>query len=187
MSKNRQLGAQFAPGWHRPWLRYIDPVPGAEAAPAPPAPKAGEPLGAPGLAALQSERDARKTAEQELAAARAELQAIADKDKSEQQRADDALAQARQELAELTVAKTRAEVAAAKGVPSALLVGATQAELEASADALLQFKGTTPEPQKQRLIIPDEHGIPAIGKSEPLAPGMGTLRAAYAQATNEGQ
>ncbi|RUQ06998.1 hypothetical protein D8M34_05880 [Microbacterium sp. HSID17254] len=41
----RILGPQFAPAWHRPWFRYIDPVPGAEAgtqtppAPGAPAPK----------------------------------------------------------------------------------------------------------------------------------------------------
>lgn len=27
----RILGPQFAPAWHRPWFRYIDAVPGAEA------------------------------------------------------------------------------------------------------------------------------------------------------------
>lgn len=27
----RILGPQFAPSWHRPWFRYIDSVPGAEA------------------------------------------------------------------------------------------------------------------------------------------------------------
>ena len=27
----RVLGPQFAPAWHRPWFRYIEPVPGAEA------------------------------------------------------------------------------------------------------------------------------------------------------------
>ncbi len=33
----RTLGPQFAPAWHRPWFRYIDPVPGAEAGPPAPA------------------------------------------------------------------------------------------------------------------------------------------------------
>jgi len=42
---------------------------------------------------------------------------------------------------ELESKALRAEVAAAKGVPSALLTGSTQEELEASADALLTFRG----------------------------------------------
>ncbi|MFJ4173402.1 hypothetical protein [Microbacterium sp. NPDC089696] len=39
----RVLGPQFAPTWHRPQLRYIDPVPGAEAGTTPPAPGAQTP------------------------------------------------------------------------------------------------------------------------------------------------
>ena len=42
---------------------------------------------------------------------------------------------------ELESKALRAEVAAAKGVPSVLLTGSTQEELEASADALLTFRG----------------------------------------------
>lgn len=198
MSMKSPLGVLPAPSWHRPWLRYVEPVPGAETPPAPvpappaaPVPKADEPLGEPGLAALQSERDARKTAEQALAAAQKQLQEIADKDKTDQQRADDELARTRKEIAELTVAKTRAEVAAAKGVPVVLLTGSTKEEIEKSADALLQFKGTAPEtppaPERQRYVIPDEQGVPALGKQTNISPGMGSLRAAYAQASNEGK
>jgi hypothetical protein len=194
-TKTRTLGALPAPAWHRPWFRYIDVVDGAHgAAPTPQAPvpqapkpeapagaKPDEPLGAPGLAALQSERDARKTADKALSDALAKIQQFEDKDKTEQQRADDALKKAQADLAELTVAKTRAEVAAAKGVPVALLSGSTQAEIEAAADALLQFKGTTPEPQKQRYVVPEEGGKPDLGKTESTRPGIGTLRAAYAE------
>lgn len=42
----RILGPQFAPAWHRPWLRYVDPVPGAENGNQTPAPK-DEDLGFP--------------------------------------------------------------------------------------------------------------------------------------------
>jgi hypothetical protein len=191
------LGPLQAPAWHRPWFRYFAPVDGAEAgtpapdAPSAPAPvptppattgaKPDEPLGAPGLAALQSERDARKVAEKATADALAKVKEFEDKDKTEQQRADEALTKAKADLAELTVAKTRAEVAAAKGVPVALLTGATQADIEASADALLQFKGTTTEPQKQRYVVPEEGGKPDLGKTESTRPGIGTLRAAYAE------
>lgn len=47
----RVLGPQFAPSWHRPHFRYLDPVPGAEAgtppAPGAPKPPADEDLGFP--------------------------------------------------------------------------------------------------------------------------------------------
>lgn len=192
MHSTHTLGQIPAPVWHRPWFRYFAPVEGEGGDPdgktpetpaAPSSVKPDEPLGAPGLAALQSEREARKAAEKQLADALAKVQAHEDKDKTEQQRADDALAKAKADLADLTVAKTRAEVAAAKGVPVALLTGTTQAEIEASADALLQFKGATPEtaPQKQRYVVPEEGGKPDLGKTEATRPGIGTLRAAYAE------
>ena len=189
----RQLGALPAPAWHRPWLRYADAVPGAEGAtppapavpapvPTPPAPKVGEPLGEPGKAALQAERDARKTADKALSDALAKLKAFEDKDKTDQQRADDELAATKAQIAELTVAKTRAEVAAAKGVPVALLSGSTQAEVEASADALLQFKGTTTmPPAPERFVVPEKGGKPDLSDTESVRPGIGTLRAAYAE------
>jgi hypothetical protein len=47
-------------------------------------------------------------------------------------------------LVSASAATLRAEVASAKGVPAALLTGTTQEELEASADAMLAFKGKTP-------------------------------------------
>lgn len=53
---------------------------------------------------------------------------------------------AEKRAAELELRATRAEVAAAKGVPADLLSGSTQDELEASADALLTFKGETEKP-----------------------------------------
>lgn len=54
--------------------------------------------------------------------------------------------QARLEAAEkrasdLEAKALKSEVAAAKGVPSALLTGSTQEELEAAADALIAFRG----------------------------------------------
>lgn len=116
-----------------------------------------QPLGAPGLAALQSERDARKASDKALADALAKIKQFEDKDKTDQQRADDELAATRAQIAELTAAKTRAEVAASKGVPAALLTGSTQEELEASADALIAFKG---EKSQQRLIVPGEGKTP---------------------------
>lgn len=56
----RILGPQFAPSWHRPWFRYIDPVPGAEAG-TPPAPKV-EDLGFPKDTPVEQMTDPEKVA-----------------------------------------------------------------------------------------------------------------------------
>lgn len=119
-------------------------TPAVEVAPVVPAvegAKPDEPLGAPGLKALESERTARAEAEKSAAALAARIKEFEDRDKTDAEKADAALAAARAELAELTIAKTRAEVAASKGVPASLLSGSTQEELEAAADALIAFKG----------------------------------------------
>lgn len=77
--------------------------------------------------------------------------------KTEAQKQADKLDEIQRENAELKSGKLRAEVAAAKGVPAALLSGSTQAELEAAAEALIAFKG---EQQAQRLHIPGEGKSP---------------------------
>lgn len=63
-----------------------------------------------------------------------------DAQKSEAQKAQERLEAAEKRAVELELKATRAEVAAAKGVPVELLSGGTQEELEASADALIKFK-----------------------------------------------
>ena len=108
------------------------------------------PLGAPGLAALQAERDARAAVEREL-------KELKDRDKSEVEKAAERLAAAEKRATELEAKALRAEVAAAKGVPVNLLSGSTQAELEASADALIKFRG---ESQTPGLHVPNEGKSP---------------------------
>ena len=61
--------------------------------------------------------------------------------KTEAQKAQERLEAAEKRAAELELKATRAEVAAAKGVPASLLTGSTQEELEAAADALIAFRG----------------------------------------------
>lgn len=122
-------------------------VPAAEVA------KTDEPLGAPGLAALKSEREAKAAAEKRAADAEARIKEFEDAQKTEAEKQAERLAAIERENVELRSAKTRAEVAATKGVPADLLTGSTQAELEASADALIAFKGAQ-EPQK--LYVPSE-------------------------------
>jgi hypothetical protein len=41
---SKTLGPLFPPAWHRPWLRYVDPVPGAETPDAPKDPPADPPV-----------------------------------------------------------------------------------------------------------------------------------------------
>jgi hypothetical protein len=66
--------------------------------------------------------------------------------KTELQKAADRAAAAEAKAAEIEARAIRAEVAAAKGVPATLLSGSTQEELEASADALIAFRGEKPKP-----------------------------------------
>ncbi len=69
------------------------------------------------------------------------LAEIEESQKTEAQRAQERLDAAEKRAAELELRSIRAEVAAAKGVPVSLLSGTTQAEIEASADALIAFRG----------------------------------------------
>lgn len=61
--------------------------------------------------------------------------------KTELQKAADRAAAAEAKAADVEARALRAEVAADKGIPAALLSGSTKEELEASADALLAFRG----------------------------------------------
>lgn len=89
----------------------------------------------------QRSKDNLKLAKDNEAAAQrlAELEAA---NKTEAEKQAEALAEAQSKLEELTRAKTRAEVAAAKGIPANLLAGSSQEELEASADALIAWRGS---------------------------------------------
>jgi len=129
-----------------------------------------EPLGAPGLAALQSEREARKAAEKATNDALTRIKEFEDRDKTETQKQADRLTEIEAENSGLRSAQTRSEVAEAKSdpekgiiVPAALLTGSTREELEASADALIAFRG---DPQPQRLHVPNE-GLAPTGDDDP--------------------
>jgi hypothetical protein len=120
-----------------------------------------------------------------LKASAAKLAEIEAANKTESEKVAERLAAAEKRAVELEAKAARAGVAAAKGVPAALLSGSTQEELEASADALIAFRGETPKadpaPEKKTYFVPDEGGVPALGKPDNISPGMGSLRAAYAQ------
>lgn len=71
----------------------------------------------------------------------AKLAEIESANQTEAEKVQARLDAAEKRATELEAKAIRAEVAAAKGVPSALLTGSTQEELEAAADALLAFRG----------------------------------------------
>lgn len=106
--------------------------------------KPDEPLKEPGLAALKAERERANAAEKAVKDALAKVREFEDRDKTESQKQQEALEQAQRELAELTVAKTRAEVANTKQIPTELLAGPASGsaeDLESFADALIAFRG----------------------------------------------
>jgi hypothetical protein len=76
-----------------------------------------------------------------LRPAAARLAEIEEQNKTELQKAADRAAAAETKLAETEARVTRAEVASEKGIPANLLSGTTREELEASADALIAFRG----------------------------------------------
>ena len=96
----------------------------------------------------------------EIKAKADKLAELEESQKTEAQKAQERLEAAEKRAAELESKATRAEVAAAKGVPVELLSGSTQAELEASADALIAFKGKPSGP-----VVPRE-GTPRNSSSE---------------------
>lgn len=85
------------------------------------------------------------------------LAEIEDANKSEIEKVAARAEAAEKRAAELEAKSIRSDVALAKGVPAALLTGSTQEELEASADALIEFRG---EQQAPSLHVPNEGKSP---------------------------
>lgn len=158
------------------------PTPPAPPAPAPPAgPPSDEPLGEPGLRALNAERDARRAAEarvRELEPLAAAARAAEDAQKTELQRAQDRATQAEQSGAAAAADLLRLDVAlgaAPAGMPldrvrglARRLNGTTREELEADAtDLFAQLAGPPPaagppgrRPAENLTRVP----IPATGE-----------------------
>lgn len=85
-----------------------------------------------------------------------------------EQRLTQELEAARTELATAQATALKNSVAAATGVPAALLTGNTQEELEATAAALLAFKGTTPPPANDAAASGPQ-GAPITGGNQILS------------------
>lgn len=114
----------------------------------------------------------------DLKARAAKLDEIEEANKTEAQKLADRAEAAEKRAAEYESKAMRSDVAADKGVPVALLSGSTKEELEASADALLAFRG------EQKSAVPSSSSLSKVNstsKVEPFStsPGIGTLRAAY--------
>lgn len=142
-----------------------DATPQEPAAAAP----ADEPLGDGGKAALAAERRARREADVQLRATLAKLQEFEDRDKSEVEKLQAKLAAAEKSATEATLRALRADVAQAKGVPAGLLAGVTEDELNASADALIAFRGEGAKPP----AAPSANGQGNVGK--PVSTGVQQL------------
>lgn len=71
------------------------------------------------------------------------LAEIEEASKTADQKAAERLALAEKRAVELEQKADRAEVAAEKGIPVGLIHGSTRAEMEAAADALIEFRGAT--------------------------------------------
>lgn len=84
----------------------------------------------------------RRAKENKAAADR--LAELEEAQKTAEQKAAERLAAAERKAAEAELRALRADVAQAKGVPAGLLTGSTEAEMNASADALLAFRGESP-------------------------------------------
>lgn len=114
----------------------------------------------------------------DLKAAADKLAQFEEAKKTDEQKAQERLEAAERRAVELELKADRAEVAAAKGVPGELLSGSSREEFEASAVALLEFKG---QPQVQKLHIPNEGRSPENLTPAPQ-PGVPRLAAAFDEA-----
>lgn len=120
-----------------------------------------EALRAEGLAALKRERDARKAAAAERDALAEKLREYEDRDKTEAQRASEALAAAQAERERLAAENLRLTVLHRHSIPADyadLVHGSDEEQLEASA-AKLQTLLSTRKPESQ--------SVPALDKPAP--------------------
>lgn len=122
-----------------------------------------EPLGEGGIKALKAEREARAAAEKREQEIAARLKEYEDRDKSEEQKAQEERDRLAKEIEALTAGKTRAEVAAASSVPVEILTGpksGSSEDVQAFADALIAWRGEAPRGPV----------VPGQGKSPEHAP-----------------
>lgn len=127
--------------------------------PTPETDPADESLGDPGKKALEAEREARKALEKQLRDASKAREALEgkvrefeDRDKSETEKLTGRIKELEQlyeesqrSLSAKDVDILRRDVARDKGVPVSAVTGTTKEEMEAAADALLEWRGSQPK------------------------------------------
>jgi len=134
-----------------------------------------EPLREPGKKALIAERERREAAEKQAKELAARLKEIEDRDKTEEQKAQERLAAAERRAAEVEQRANRAEVAAAKQLPTELLAGPKSGsveDLEAFAEQLIAWRGDKP----RGPVIPTQGKTPSTtrdGKVAAFAEALG--------------
>jgi hypothetical protein len=94
------------------------------------------------------------------------LSELEESQKSEIQKAQERAEAAERELATTKQEALRLSVAAKHGVPAHLLAGSTEDEIEASAQALIEFRGEQATPGPHRVVIPAEGGTPALALND---------------------
>jgi len=134
---------------------------------APDAPDGAEALGDPGKKALQTEREARKQAEQQAAALKAQLDAISSEKLSDLEKAQKAEADARQAAAAAAQEALRYRYAAKHGISdedaALFLTGSDEDAISAQA-ARLAAKSAAPKTPMPDLTQ-GGHGKPAAGST----------------------
>ena len=115
---------------------------------------------APEFEAITSQEDFDARIQARIARERAKIPADYEELKAKATQYDTVFAELEQTKTELSTERavsTRALVAAAKGVPEALLTGSSKEELESAADALIAFRG---EQTSTQLVVPTEGTSP---------------------------
>lgn len=155
MSTNRVFGPIAPSRLALMGMRFIEGEDGAAPAAPTPAEKTDAPPPAdPAQDTTDWKAEARKweSRAKENSTAAQRLAEIEEEKKTDEQKVADRIAAAEQRAADLEIKATRAEVAAAKGIPAELLHGGTKEELEAEADALIAFRGEPAKPSAAPFI-----------------------------------
>ncbi|MDT3331410.1 hypothetical protein Q9S78_12095 [Microbacterium sp. KSW-18] len=186
MSKDteRSFGILPAPSWHRPFLRYItDPGDGVQDPGDQPEPGADDPEEPQGTEETtdwkaQARKWERQAKENKTAAD--ELAALKQSQMTEDEKRAERLASLESEnaalKAEKQIAAWKSEIASDAGIPAAALRGSTRDELEAHAKELQTLIPKKPAPTSPAFARVNQ----GDGVQESTSPGLGTLRAAYA-------
>ncbi|OJU41815.1 MAG: hypothetical protein BGN97_03695 [Microbacterium sp. 69-10] len=193
LAQSAPLGPLFAPAYHRPWLRYIDAVPGAEGAPAggsDPAPSAQTPPADPSAEPI----DYKAKYEEAIGHSRQWEQRA----KDNKAKADKFDAAEQEKLSEIEKANNRATAAEQASAANAalllqltaanengitkderaLLTGTTEDELKAQVAAILKLRAPS-------AASPQDAGITGGGSSTPTTRAKTLAEAVAARITKK--